>query len=101
MSMADYEPGSGCNLPPGCFEGDPKAPWNQKEPRTCGECCHLLEGCCDFGTCELELWEAFAARQAEGRMATWEAVLWARKWIADNYKDMQEDVCPKWEEWRK
>lgn len=50
--MADYEPKSGWNLPPGCFEGDPRAPWNEPDPwvgRTCGECRHckdvaLLDG---------------------------------------------------------
>lgn len=30
MSMVVYEPPSGWNLPPGCFEGDPNAPWNQE-----------------------------------------------------------------------
>lgn len=96
--MTSYEPASGYNLPPGCFESDSNAPWNQKEPRTCGECSHLLEGCCDFGICELEFEEAF---DAQGAMAAWEAAKWARDWIVDNYKDMQEDSCPKWEEWRK
>lgn len=41
MSMAYYEPACGRNLPPGCFEGDPRAPWNAPDPwegRTCGEC---------------------------------------------------------------
>lgn len=41
--MADWEPKSGWNLPPGCFEGDPRAPWNESDPwvgRTCGECMH-------------------------------------------------------------
>lgn len=48
----DYEPPSGFNLPPGCFEGDPHAPWNEPDPwvgHTCGECrhcedCFLLDG---------------------------------------------------------
>ena len=40
--MCDNEPGSGYNLPPGCLDGDPRAPWNREEPRTCGECSHLL-----------------------------------------------------------
>lgn len=50
--MSGYEPASGYNLPPGCMEGDPRAPWNQPDPpegRTCGECTHcaavrLLDG---------------------------------------------------------
>ena len=52
MPMSDYEPPSGWNLPPGCFEGDPRAPWNAHDPwvgRTCGECehcrrCSLADG---------------------------------------------------------
>lgn len=47
MPMSDYEPASGWNLPPGCFEDDPRAPWNEPDPwvgRTCGECEHC-RGC--------------------------------------------------------
>lgn len=46
VSMGGYEPACGFNLPPGCFEGDPRAPWNAPEPwvgRTCGECRHCAE----------------------------------------------------------
>lgn len=96
--MADWEPKSGWNLPPGCFEGDPDAPWNREEPKTCGDCSHLLEGCCDFGICELEFEDAFDDAKPE---TPWKAALWARDWIVEHYKDMQEDTCPKWEEWRR
>ena len=44
--MGDYEPASGWNLPPGCFEDDPAAPWNEPDPwvgHTCGECRHCQE----------------------------------------------------------
>ena len=66
MPMGDYEPASGWNLPPGCFEGDPRAPWNQPDPwegRKCGECrfcsrCRLLDGTevkvCACDGCDLE-----------------------------------------------
>ena len=66
MPMSDYEPASGWNLPPGCFEGDPRAPWNQPDPwegRKCGECrfcyrCRLLDGTevkvCASDGCDLE-----------------------------------------------
>lgn len=66
MPMSDYEPASGWNLPPGCFEGDPRAPWNQPDPwegRKCGECrfcslCRLLDGTevkvCTSDGCDLE-----------------------------------------------
>lgn len=50
--MRSHEPQSGWNLPPGCFEGDPRAPWNAPDPwegRRCGECrkcrpCRMLAG---------------------------------------------------------
>ena len=93
MSMAGYEPGSGYNLPPGCFESDANAPWNQVDKPTCGECSHLLEGCCDFGICELEFEEAFEEQQARERLAAWEAACWSRDWIVDHYKDMDGDSC--------
>lgn len=66
MPMSDYEPPSGWNLPPGCFEGDPRAPWNQPDPwegRECGECRHCLPcrlrdgreiGVCACDGCDLE-----------------------------------------------
>ncbi len=88
------EPASGWNLPPGCCESDPAAPWNREEPRVCGECSHLLEGCCDFGICELEFEDAF---EDECPGTPWKAALWARDWVADNYKDMQEDTCGRWD----
>lgn len=93
--MADWEPKSGWNLPPGCFEGDPDAPWNQEEVPTCGDCSHLLEGCCDFGICELEFEDAFDGATAKGPMTAWEAAKWARDWIVGHYKDMQEDTCER------
>ncbi|NGM17735.1 hypothetical protein GMI70_06985 [Eggerthellaceae bacterium zg-893] len=39
--MSGFEPECGWNLPPGCFEGDPNAPWNAPDPlegRKCGDC---------------------------------------------------------------
>lgn len=93
---ASCEPESGYNLPPGCFEGDPDAPWNREEPRTCGECSHLLEGCCDYGICEREFEEAFESDPNVGTDspgAEWHAACWARNWVVDHYKDMQEDTC--------
>lgn len=98
--MTSYEPASGYNLPPGCFERDIDGHFGGAG-QTCGDCRHLLEGCCDFGICELEFEEAFEEQQARERLAAWEAAEWAFGWIVDHYKDMQEDSCPKWEEWRK
>ena len=95
MGAADFEPPSGWNLPPGCFEGDPRVPWNEPEPEptACGDCPHLLEGCCDFGICELEFAEAFDRREGKGAMTAWEAAQWALDWAVDHYRDMQEDTC--------
>lgn len=64
--MSQYEPPSGWNLPPGCFEDDPRAPWNAPDPwegRKCCECrfcsrCRLLDGTevkvCASDGCDLE-----------------------------------------------
>lgn len=90
--MTNHEPTSGYNLPPGCLEGDPRAPWNE-ESRTCGECSHLLEGCCDYGICEREFEEAFDEEEVKRPLPAWEAACWARDWIVEHYKDMQEDTC--------
>ena len=95
--MVGYEPPSGWNLPPGCFEGDPNAPWNHEEPKTCGDCSHLLEGCCDFGICELEFEEAFDDAEHDVKTSPRKAALWARGWIVDHYKDEQEDACDRWD----
>ena len=78
--MVGYEPPSGWNLPPGCFEGDPNAPWNREEPKTCGDCSHLLEGCCDYGICEFEFEEAFDEEAGKRPLPAWEAACWARDW---------------------
>lgn len=91
--MAGYEPGSGWNLPPGCFEGDPDAPWNREEPRTCGECSHLLEGCCDYGICEIEFDDAFWDRFDGTEPPPSDVAHWALPWIADHMRDMQEAAC--------
>lgn len=97
---ASCEPVSGYNLPPGCLEGDPRAPWNEDEQRTCGECSHLLEGCCDYGICEREFEEAFESDPNVGTDspgAEWHAACWALRWVVDHYKDMQEAACETFE----
>lgn len=70
--MGDYEPASGFNLPPGCFEGDAGAPWNGPDPwigHTCGECrhcwdCSLLDGS-ETKICILDYHEVDPESQAE------------------------------------
>lgn len=59
--MEIYEPGAGANLPPGLFEGDPSAPWNEGYPwegRRCRDCvscvlCRMLDGT-DRSVCVFE-----------------------------------------------
>lgn len=41
MSMMDYEPSSGFNLPPGCFGDDIDALF--AAPRRCGTCSHGIQ----------------------------------------------------------
>ncbi len=86
------EPQSGWNLPPGCFESDIDEAFG--EPTTCGDCSHLVEGCCDYGICELEFAEAF---DEEAPQSAWKAARWALGWIVNSYKDMQEDVCDRFD----
>jgi len=68
--MVDFEPPSGWNLPPGCF---------------------------DFGICGLEFEDAFDEADHEVKTTPWKAALWARDWIVEHYKDEQEDVCDRWD----
>lgn len=56
MHVSGYEPSSGWNLPPGCFESDPRAPWNRPDPwegRTCRECrfCGRVQGASGEAVC--------------------------------------------------
>lgn len=71
--MSDCEPASGFNLPPGCFEGDADAPWNEPDPwvgRKCIECrhcedCSLLDGS-ETKICTLDYYEEVGPeKQAE------------------------------------
>ena len=59
---------------------------------TCGDCLHLLDGCCDYGICEIEFAEAFGR---ECPATAWEGARWALNWIVCNYKDEQEDWCAR------
>lgn len=88
---------AGIEEAPGCFDGDPNAPWNQEDEPACGDCAHCIEGCCDYGICELEFEEAFSAQEAKEPMAAWEAAKWARDWIVEHYKNMQEDWCKRFD----
>ena len=70
---SDYEPASGWNLPPGRFENDPRAPWNEHDPRVghaCGERRHCEDGFLPDGSkakiCALDYYEEIdPEKQAE------------------------------------
>jgi len=49
-----------------------------------------------YGICEREFEEAFESDPNVGTDspgAEWHAACWARNWVVDHYKDMQEDTC--------
>lgn len=58
--MTGYEPASGYNLPPGCFDDDIERAFGS-ERRYCSECRHCIESdeldCC---ICEVDLADAIA-----------------------------------------
>lgn len=92
MSMVVYEPHSGWNLPPGCFEGDPNAPWNQEEPETCCECRLFKPTDGDDGVCGLELEAAIANEELAGKSMA-DAANKAVDWALDHLKDGDEIAC--------
>ncbi len=90
-----YEPPSGWNLPPGCFEGDPRAPWNEpdcdpdpeEEPGTCEDCRHwwLALGM-DDGLCLVGFDPARHGDEGALAALLWDAVR------------RPEESCDEWEE---
>lgn len=97
--MFDNEPVSGYNLPAGCTDAAIDRNFGEGKP-TCSECSHLLEGCCDYGICELEFEEAFEGDPNVGTDspgAEWHAACWALRWVVDHYRDMQEAACETFE----
>ena len=92
MSMAYYEPGSGWSLPPGCFDGDPNAPWNQVDEPACGDCAHCIEGCCDYGICELEA--AISNEELAGATMA-DVANKAVDWALDHMRDGGEIACER------
>ena len=60
MSMCGYEPPSGYNLPPGCFDDDIERAFGA-ERRYCSECRHCIESDeLDRCICEIDLADAIA-----------------------------------------
>lgn len=90
--MAYYEPGSGRNLPPGCFDGDPNAPWNQEEPELHCECRWFKPADGDNGVCGLELEAAIANEELAGATMA-DAANKAVDWALDHLRDGGEIAC--------
>lgn len=93
LSMAGYEPASGYNLPPGCFDKDIDREFGG-ERRYCSECRHCIESdeldCC---VCGLKLKDAIAELKGTQR--------WSPKYILAAVEDAvtdECDCCPEFEE---
>lgn len=92
LSIAGYEPHSGWNLPPGCYEGDTNAPWNQEEPDPCWDCAWFKGTDGDDGVCGLELEAAIANEElAGGTMA--DTANKAVDWALGHMRDGGEIAC--------
>ena len=91
--MADYEPASGYNLPPGCFDKDIEREFGG-ERRYCSECRHCIVSdeldCC---VCEVDLADAIAKLQGAQRRSP--------KYILAAVEDAftyEDDCCAGFEE---
>ena len=90
LSIAGYEPHSGWNLPPGCYEGDPNAPWNQEEPDPCWDCAWFKGTDGDDGVCGLELEAAISNEELAGATMA-DAANKAVDWALDHMRDGGRD----------
>lgn len=91
--MTKYEPASGYNMPPGCFDDDIERAFGG-ERRYCSECRHCIESdeldCC---ICELKLKDAIAGLRGTQR--------WSPKYILAAVEDAfiyEDDCCAGFEE---
>lgn len=91
---ASCEPGY--NLPDGCTDAAIDRRFGEGKP-TCAECAKMYECCCDYGICDLEYQKAF-----DDEFGNWEVAVettdseiaeWARDWISNHMRDMQEEAC--------
>lgn len=91
--MTSYEPASGYNLPPGCFEHDIDAYFGEGKP-TCAECKRMVECCFDYGICEREFDKAYADEFGAGDSENSSfGAMWALEWIPNHMRDMQGVAC--------
>ena len=91
--MIGYEPDSGYNLPPGCFDDDIDRAYGG-ERRYCSECVHYIESdeldCC---VCEVNLRDAVAKLKGTQR--------WSPKYILAAVEDAvvnEGNCCADFEE---
>lgn len=91
--MCDYEPPSGWNLPPGCFDEDIDREFGG-ERRYCSECRHCIDSdtldCC---ICGPKLADAVAKLKGTQR--------WSPRYILAAVEDAftyEDDYCPGFEE---
>lgn len=93
MAMCDYEPASGFNLPPGCFEDDVDREFGG-ERRYCSECRHLVESdALDHCVCMLMLKRGISKLRGTHRWMP-ECILAA---VEDAVVD-EGDCCAEFEE---
>ena len=90
MAMKDYEPESGYNMPPGCYD-----PPETLDGHTCGECIRFREFAAGTGICIPEVMQAVAEMSAE--KAVCELFSWDSR--SDRYKRTEEDhACDDFKE---
>lgn len=93
MSMWDYEPPSGWNLPPGCFDDDIGREFGG-ERRYCSECRHCIDsdelGCC---VCAPRLGDAIAELRGTQRRSPRYVLAAVEDAVVD-----EGDCCPEFEE---
>lgn len=94
--MIDYEPASGYNLPPGCFDDDIERAFGD-ETHYCGACRYCVwSDDLDHYFCTMKLKDAMAKLKGTQRWLP-EFILAAveESIVPDDYYD---DDCRKWEE---
>lgn len=94
MSMCGYEPPSGWNLPPGCFDEDIDREFGG-ERRYCSECRHYIDSdTLDCYICASKLKDAIAGLKGTQR--------WSPRYILATVEDAviddECDCCPEFEE---
>lgn len=91
--MAGYEPASGCNLPPGCFDRDIERAFGG-EVRCCGECRHCVESDeLDRCVCGSRLRDAIAGLEGAQRRSPRYILAAVEDAVTDEC-----DCCPEFEE---